>query len=413
MLKVFQNVLSNDIAYEFSTPNEVFNFIKGNRPDLEKIKKLRQLDKGDKNTIKIKQSLPAILWNFDSSGGRNADSLTNSTGLIYIDIDKVEDKDIDYKFNNNYFYSYWKSVSENGYGALIKVSGVTTENFKEAYKMIADTLKIPYDKSTVKPTQLNILSYDPNIVINPDSEIFNCNHLSSDLENMYNEEKKEQSISKNELIKNSIWTTTFSKLRYDNLEEKCSTIDFVYDENGLCDLGDNKIHYTSIVLSKKFSQGKRHAALQKVIIQLITLNPQITLDQLSKMAWAINKEKCQPPKSLNEVNSLCKSCLKNKVSFVLIPNKTRRFFFKDNSLSKEQKISLIRSYLNKENAKVNQTKIMSKIKELFEKGKPFKLKTLMMITNIKTSKTLIAHLKKLKHHFQPEEWKLILTNAKI
>lgn len=415
MLQVYDNIISKTSAKQFANPEQAFNYIKGeNRDDLEKIKLIRELslvnDVNKSSEItSLKQSLPLILWNFQSNGRRNQAAITESTGLMYFDIDY----NIDYEFNDVYFYAYWKSVRNTGFGSLVKVKDVTKDNFKKAYAVIAKTLGIPFDPVTVKATQLNILSYDPHIKINEDSFVFEFAYLSNETDVNDQIEKKLQSIEENSFNKNSLRVDTFSKLRYDNFDEKASQIKLEYDANGLCDLADKKIHYTQIYFPAIIPEGIRHGTLQKIIIQLLALNPHATLCQITEFMRMVNNEKCQPRKSVTEIDKLCKSCFKSRKDFVVIPNKTRRFFFEDQRLDKESKLGLMRTYLNKETADRNQKTILEGMKTLIDKGKEFKLKELMNVTKIKTSRTLINHLKRLKDQFLPHEWLLLKTNAKI
>ncbi|WP_234109942.1 BT4734/BF3469 family protein [Chryseobacterium sp. R2A-55] len=413
MLKIYDNVFSKNSTSEFKNPEEVINFIRGDRPDLAKIKQLRTLEKGTEDSNRIKTSLPAILWNFDSSGCRRKECLTESTGLIYFDVDRKNGTEVNYEFNKDYFYAYWKSVTGTGYGSLVRVSGVTTENFDEAYKIIADTLHIPYDESADRKTQLNILSYDPDIFFNPNSEVIDFSYLQNEINPEAEIEKNTQPIEENVFFMNSERVTTFSKLRYDNFDEKSENINLQFDENGLCDLGENRIHYTQVYVPKVINQGNRHATLQRIAIQLITLNPHVNLNQLSSLIWTINKEKCYPSKLLSETDNLCKSCLNGRDNYKLFPNKTRRFFFEDPSLPRETKISMITTYRNRQTGLINQNNVLIKMQELVGKGEKFKLKVLLKLTGIKTTKTLVKHLKAIKSHFQPTEWNLLLTNAKI
>lgn len=410
MLQVYKNVKSTNAEFQFKSPEEALSYIKGiNRTDLDTITKIRELGKGNPVSDLLKTTLPAVLWNFQSTGCRNASCITASTGLIYFDIDLNST----YQFNKEYFYASWKSVTGTGYGALVKVSGVNQDNFKEAYHVIADTLKIAYDAATKKATQLNILSYDPEISINADCQVIDFSYCNSKIDVEKEIEKNIQSINQNNYFKNSEWVDTFSRLRFDNLEEKKNEIKIEYDENGVCDLKQEKIHFTQIYFPQLILPGTRHRTLQRIMIQLLTLNPNASKGQLRFFLGKINNTKCYPPKDLSEVDKLSNSCYKAKDSFKLFPNKTRRFFFEDVFLDLKTKRSLIRSYINKDVAENNQREVFNAMKDLVKSGKPFKIKELIGLTSIKTPRTVLKHLETLKKEFSDWEWDLLKTNAKI
>ena len=93
--------------------------------------------------------------------------------------------------------------------------------------------------------QYLLTGYDPNAYYNEDVEIFDVSYLDNSVETKQNENIEKShfiTIDKKKTIgykRNG--TTKTNQIRYDNLEEMKSTIDIIFDEEGVCDLGaDNK-----------------------------------------------------------------------------------------------------------------------------------------------------------------------------
>lgn len=373
MFQKFENVFATKSCGNFPNLTSALDYIRGvDRNDLDVINNLRSLHKGSTESDEIKRSLPAIIWNSNTTGSRKKDCVTNSTGYFYFDIDGVDS----YDFNKDYFCAFWKSVTNTGYGALVQVSGVDANNFDLAYKEVATSLNIPFDPNAKDIVRLNFLSYDPNLYFNDRSEIIDCSYLSkeSDLEEEINE--KCQTVDKNTFLKSSDCDDTFPKLRYDNLEEKKAKLKLIYDSNGVCDLKDNKINFTQIHIPKIIYDGSRYKSLTTIGIHLLMLNPMVSLKQFTSFIYQINKSQCQPPKDFASIKSFCEKLFKRKVNLILTSNKTRRFFF-NVQMDISDKRSLVLSYIRKENSVQKKKAIMDALQSLIILNKPFKIVDVM------------------------------------
>lgn len=89
-----------------------------------------------------------ITWtpNGTFSEYRRKDCLINLSGFIYLDIDT----DIDTKSLTAipYVYAIWESFSGEGYGLLIKVTGINLYNYSTVWKYLEDYFQnknIPID----------------------------------------------------------------------------------------------------------------------------------------------------------------------------------------------------------------------------------------------------------------------------
>lgn len=160
----------------------------------------------------IKASMPCVTFNFLYEDYKKDVNLMAPTGVMYIDIDNpmFEPKNLD----TSKVFSYYHSFGGVGYALLVKVNGLTKENFKSTYYNICKELNIIeyVDPNAIKPSQFNVLSYDTDIFINKNSKVFDSAPLTD-----VNRKKKE-----------SIYTSREGKIRFDNLDEFVDNIDGDY-----------------------------------------------------------------------------------------------------------------------------------------------------------------------------------------
>ena len=99
--------------------------------------------------------------------------LEEPSGFIYIDIDN-NNHDINFLKQDEYIYSCWRSLSDTGVGALVKVNGITAQNFKECWRYLENYFRgygITIDQQTNDITRQNVISFDPDIYINENAAL--------------------------------------------------------------------------------------------------------------------------------------------------------------------------------------------------------------------------------------------------
>ena len=119
-----------------------------------------------------KLSLPCVTYNFLFIGYKKTENIISATGLMYIDID-IPEFDLNI-LDTSKVYSYYKSFGGVGYAIIVKVDGLSQNNFKSTYLNICKELGIVeyIDTNAIKSTQFNVLSYDENIFINENPYVF-------------------------------------------------------------------------------------------------------------------------------------------------------------------------------------------------------------------------------------------------
>lgn len=187
---------------ETKSLDDIFNVIKtggyiagcGNLKEYTEIGR-KLLNEGNAPAYKVfKESrMPAIMTNALFEKGRKSTDPHSFQEVQYVmfDIDKMEDvvlwlEDMhENPSKYDMFYAAYISLSGNGLHILVAVRGLTDENFKDCYKHIASEIEIHYhlsvDMTCCDIARLCILSYDPNIFINEQAEVWDAQEIMNTL----------------------------------------------------------------------------------------------------------------------------------------------------------------------------------------------------------------------------------------
>ncbi len=280
----------------------------------------REHGKGNKKYDKIKKSaLPTFRFNFLIEGTANNVNVIRSTGLIYIDVDDYIE--IPY---NDYIYAKWRSLSNTGYGILVKVDNLTVANFQSAYTDIGRLLGVNIDNGARKPIQQTVLSYDPSLYHNSDSKIYHFDNSNKDKKVSLSGIKKEREC----IILNDTFTNydgVRGKERGDNIDAyftgENSEKDYLYFED--------KVEICQPFIPwKGIEEGNRNNIMFSILSQLALLNPAFGKNYLSNKASLINQK--MSPRLINtEINSIISSVLsmRKQGTLQMYYNKERKILF--------------------------------------------------------------------------------------
>lgn len=343
------------------------------------------LGKDDPLYKSIKNSLPCITFLNSFKNYVNNDNIIENTGFMYVDVDNVGE--IDFSIYS-FVVAYWKSLSNNGYGILIKCEniGELQDNLKE----LSSFFDIKLDKNAVSKDRLNVLGYDLNIYYNPnytsyrfkDSEKVSLSYINTS-------EYRLQQIDT---------TKDFEKLRFSNLKDLISGYDF----NGepFIDLGENKLQYAEVFIPKNIFEGNRNKSMFVLCSQIRGLNAWISEATLYKVCSNINQDKFRPQLSEEELADIVRKVYMKENPLVIL-NKTKRILFNpDYDLSKFDKQSMAIKQIRATEAEKNTVKIIDCLNKWdFEK--------LGRITQMKLAKetgfgvaTIKRRSEKIKHIFE-------------
>lgn len=334
MINKIDYCTNRTITGSFQDIEKVVEFIRNPPPEhLELVQVARTLERKSEEYKAIKiYKLPAVTINFNFSGQIKGENLIESTGYLYIDVDNMTEQDLE--INTTYVCAYWRSLSNTGLTIVVKVDGLTPDNFKTTTQEIAKALDIPFDKRAVSIDRLTVLSYDPNAYYNDNVDVFPVAEMIP--VELVQDNLAEKSTQYNTIIKsNSIGYDYIGyKLRFNNLDELLQHYNIVFDESGLYDFGkDNKLKYSLIFVPfRKIFEGERENILKSIAYQLIALNKTASKELVLKYLYAINYGKMSPPLENSEVETTVNKIYKDLKDVEPIPNAERRFLY-DNSKS--------------------------------------------------------------------------------
>lgn len=317
--------------------------------------------------------LPCYTLNFTFDSYRRNANLIDSTGYIYIDIDDSTNID----FNNPLIYATWISLSGYGRGALVKVDNLTKYNYKTNYNLISNELGVKPDNGARKLSQLNVLSYDPDIFLNPNSEVWYAKDLTS-------YKNKKAHYSENNINNNTIPNVMYlfdNEIRYDNLKELIENVEFngevIYDFRTKVNYSKTHVPFRSIKV------GYRNNTLTGIAYQHRALNPYIERERLFRFLNRINHTKCFEPLPVKDIDAIVESVMALE-DIQPLENATRRFVFNsDYDLTLREKRQQVMKILNSERVAKSKMKIENVILEWdFDSDGKITIKSLSIATGM-------------------------------
>ncbi|MBV6881894.1 VapE family protein [Epilithonimonas ginsengisoli] len=131
---------------------------------------------------RAKKALPAFTPSATFKGGRKMEFLTNYNALVVLDIDKItKEKLTESKENlqkNEFVFAAFTSPSGNGLKVFVKVTTDKTdhkETFLKLQTYFENLLQLEIDKSGKDITRLCFFSYDSDLYLNENAEVFTDN----------------------------------------------------------------------------------------------------------------------------------------------------------------------------------------------------------------------------------------------
>lgn len=320
MFQIISNIYNRGVITSVSL-NEFINlmknpdFVKKSQVDLARdIYKSSPLQKDDPSYKSIKNSLPCITFLNTFDGVINNENIVSPTGFMYLDIDRVDSIDLS---SYSFVVSYWKSLSYNGYGILIKCSN--TSELSENLKEMSSVLGIELDKGAVSKDRLNVIGYDYNIYFNPNytNYDFKDNKKVSFAYNTNSSYRLQASDTKYE---------NDMKLRFSNLTDILSEYDFNNEEYIVL---KEKIVYAEVFVPRNIFEGNRNKSMFIICSQVRGLNTWLTREGLYRVCSAINKDKFKPTLDDKELNTIVNKVFEKENPVVML-NKTKRLLFNPN-----------------------------------------------------------------------------------
>ncbi|KIO50946.1 BT4734/BF3469 family protein [Flavobacterium hibernum] len=325
LINKFQNGKNSNVISSLPI-HDILKTIKEGDSNLQTIHSLRQIGKANNlfDDIKISK-LPTYRFNFNFNQKATNNNIKASTGLIYIDVDAQTTIT-----TNEYVMASWKSISETGFGILVKVEGLTLENFSNTYNEVSELLGITTDIGAKKATQQTVLSYDPNLYYNESSLTY---QVSKKVSSSSIKEKRERCI----LLDDTFFNKDTDKLRFNNIDE------YFNDDTPYVVFTENKEKICSPFIPRSIEEGNRNSTMFFILSQYALLNESKGEPFLRACANVINKN-IHPPLNEGELKGIIGSVIKKREEQTLQPylNKERRLLFNPNikmDKKEKQKIS--------------------------------------------------------------------------
>lgn len=167
MVTIFKNLYSKD-AYYITVDEALDRIITGK--SMKQVEEIRRtIDKEKAN--KLKANLPCICFSGRFTGERKDDTIIEHNGYMILDFDSIydlRDKQIEI-ISNKHVYACWVSPSGNGLKALVKIAN--GKKHREHFQALQDVFP-GIDRSGINLSRVCYESYDPDIYINKDAQVF-------------------------------------------------------------------------------------------------------------------------------------------------------------------------------------------------------------------------------------------------
>ena len=362
----YQNSVSSNSIDGEKPLSEILDLIQnGSSLTNRFINEARRRGKGTTEYDEIKKKhLPAFLFNFKFDKKLANDNITESTGLLYLDIDNIGGD-----FNLSllkeeakhmpYVVACWKSLSEKGLSLLISVNGMTKENyhlfkayFLYWYKYDAETNNgLNLDENAWKPTQKTVLSRDEEIYINNQyRDLTNKEVLHSTFYSVYkpNKEKVQFSLltkARNKIGDQTVPFPNISVIKwYTNKKFHSLTDRHKYaDKNAPYTVFPMGVPVNKIFLNTNslIKEGGRAKVLFIIACKYIRMNGEDFSGTLSYLKM-VRRNYCENPLSLteDELKKIVKNSLANYQSDKIRMDTAKIIFPIDSTLSLKQKQSI-------------------------------------------------------------------------
>lgn len=333
------------------TLEEWINLIKSSNHSTH-INTLRTFDLSKKEWDNEKSTFPAVTINFLYNKYKKDTNIISSTGFMYIDIDN---DDFDISLIKDKITACWKSIRGKGWGIVVKVNGMTNNNFKFNYTNICNELNLLdyIDTNAIKQSQFNILSYDTNAYYNKDGNVFDCIDLIEDGSTPFIIEEEE----------------------YIYLGDRPTSYNLRFDDTDLITIDDNKSYVSNwdegykiikcFLIPSKLDD-KRYNTLLSFCTNLVYLNPNSSKDRIWKFikgaSFVISIDGVDDSRITSIVNSVFRQKEQGKLKPIPY-NKVRRIIFKKGLKWSKEEYSIV---IGREMKNMYQIKSTNKLQDIID-----------------------------------------------
>jgi hypothetical protein len=239
----------------------------------EQVEAIRKLiaEGQEKEADKLKKQLPAFTPSGTFDNGRKAELLTQYSGYVILDLDKLNPTDLEKAKSlvalAPYTFAAFISPSGNGLKIIVPVNS-TAENHKLAFQQVCDyyeqALQLVVDPSGKDVSRLCFMSYDPDCYRNINAEPFKVNIEQEP------EPKKKQEPPKGEQTEPKAEQPTNEEQDWLEVFGKC--VDFTDRKSSYSD--GNRNNYVHLLACNCNRAGIPQNIAKGYILQHFDLDPQ-------------------------------------------------------------------------------------------------------------------------------------------
>jgi hypothetical protein len=330
-------------------------------PKKSEILKLRGLPYKSSEYDALKLKLPPITPHGTFTGSTK-ESIDNLSGYMYFDIDgftsTTELNETIKKLNDTFRLTFiCKSCGGRGLAFLLKVNGITKDNFEVTHAFIRNEfLNEGYniDKAAGGLIRKWIISYDPDVIYNKDAEY--KLDMSAYEKFVIKHKTTPKKINKTELDLNLDDSLESDIIPFDTLCKLINT-ESKYEGKITGDFTIEEMEYYKIIYPRIIKDGDKHRTYIRIINALYYLNEDITQQQVFSYIFYVNNtadQKMMKTKLLALVKYICGTI--EETGEVRLKTRIKKIHFNPESgLTKSNKQSMA--------AKINGTLRSNKTKE--------------------------------------------------
>lgn len=329
---------TSDIDVHKITDTELYEQIRTGNGKTGMYETARHIGKGNALYDQLKGLLPCYYPNVTfASNSRNTDNIDQLTGEIYCDLDQLDCPTVtvkEYLKQFPFIKSIWVSFGGTGLGFTVKCENLSKTNFATTYTSISRSIGYTLDPGARKLTQPNVISYDPDIYVNPNPTVYIAKDIT---ENTVKEElceafKKEKKYS----VPNFRLPQADDRLRFKTELESYNGLDYVFDINGR--------DFVEVYIPKNgIAKGTRTKSLLCITLKLRYNNPSFSFETIAHCVRSFNLSFCKPALSAMEIDKILVWCkMKNDAGEIAIKVKQRYLWFDPKCLlTKTEKLKIV------------------------------------------------------------------------
>lgn len=351
----------------------------------EKVCEARPYGKEHSIFKEIKRQVPTFTPNGSFNKYRCTKNIQSITGLIYMDVD--DDTSPDFFHQLPFVHSCWRSFSGKRLTVLVSVSGLTIELFTHSWTYLYNhftDLNIKIDKKTKDICRQCIISFDPDIYINPEPVplVIPFPEISISL-----------NISSPTIpVKYFSTSTSSEKIKYKTVLDDYKGQDYIVFEDGM--------DYRNTYLPRKIFTGERHKWISSFTSTMIFNNSSISSERLLIEVQRVNRDHCLPILSVEEVTSIVKWTYDKFInqSLIIQTKKKKIWINPEAKLSTKEK----RTIIGKETGIIRKGRTIKELANLY---------LLLQQTNQKVTQKLLQSHSKVSIRTIKRHWKDVMEKV--